>query len=68
MDDGIQNGYNVKRLALILAAQAEIDGMKAFNESRRVSGMEPGYTQGDFDERARRLEDLAYSHDLQLFQ
>lgn len=54
----------VKRLALILAVQAEIEGMKARNaediEHQR-------YAEADFQQKAEELRNLAYTHNLQLF-
>lgn len=55
--------YDVKRLALVLAVQAEIEGMKAANAQHPDN--QP-YTKEQFDEKAFRLESLAYCHDEQL--
>ena len=60
------SGYDVKRLAWVLAAQAEIEGMKAANKEREQRGESLAYNEGDFQYKAKRLEDLACSHDLQL--
>ena len=57
------NQYDVKRLALVLAIQAEIEGMKAANAQH--SDNQP-YTKEHFDEKAFRLESLAYCQDEQL--
>jgi len=57
--------YDVKRLALVLAVQAEIEGMKAANLIRKHRNEPPSYNEGDFQIKASRLEDLAYSHDFQ---
>jgi hypothetical protein len=60
------NEYDIKRLALVLALQAEIDGMKAFNSQRRVDGSSPGYNEGDFGYMAAQLRELANKHNEQL--
>lgn len=53
--------YNIRRLALILAKQAEVEGMKAKNL------IEPGaYTEEDFRIKAMDFENLAYAHNEQL--
>ena len=57
--------YDVKRLALVLGVQAEIEGMKVANLIREQRDESPAYNDGDFQEKANRLEDLAFSHDLQ---
>lgn len=57
----------VKRLALVLAVQAEIEEMKAENTYRQHLLMPILYTGSDFAERAEELRNLAYSHDEQLF-
>lgn len=58
--------YDVKRLALVLAIQAEIEGVKAFNLIRESNGMAIGYDQAQFDDMANQLRDLANKHDEQL--
>ncbi len=58
--------YDVKRLALVFAVQAEIEGMKAENISREQNGQFPAYGAEQFNECASRLENLAYAHDEQL--
>jgi hypothetical protein len=57
------NEYDVKRLALILAVQAEVEGMKAIN-AQRVFDQE--YTMEDFQKKAEELRNLAYCHNEQL--
>jgi hypothetical protein len=54
------DSYDIKRLALILAIQAEIEGMKAFNTQREMEGNSIGYNQTSFDEMANQLRDIAY--------
>ena len=46
------NEYDIKRLALVLAIQAEIEGMKA----------EGTYSWGSFHQKAEELRELAYKH------
>ena len=58
------NNYSIKRLALVLALQAEIEGMKLAN-SQQDYGHEP-YTNKDFQNKAEQLRELAYKHDEQL--
>ena len=60
------NYYTVKRLALILAVQAEIEGMKAENMQREQKGYSMAWTESDFCEKAEELRRLAYKHDEQL--
>ena len=57
MDD-----YTVKRLALILAIQAEIEGMKAENEERMFLGRGVAYDESSFLEKAEELRVLASKH------
>lgn len=59
MDDS-----TVKRLALILAVQAEIEGMKAQNT---IGNDCVTYGEKDFKEKAEELRGLAYIHEQQLF-
>ena len=58
--------YDVKRLALVLALQAEIEGMKAENILREQNEQSSAYGEKQFNEIANRLSDLAYAHDEQL--
>lgn len=57
------NNYDVKRLALVFAVQAEIEGMKAENSQRPD---DQRYVYGDFWQKAEELRKLAYCHDEQL--
>ena len=61
------NEYDVKRLALILAVQAEIEGMKAYNKQRDITNGSFIYNQQNFDAKAEELNNLAHTHNLQLF-
>lgn len=58
--------YDVKRLALVLAVQAEIEGMKAENIVRQQQGLTIAYSEESFAEKAMQLTNLAYGHDDQL--
>ena len=51
--------YDIKRLALILAVQAEIEGMKAENMQREDRGESMGYTDSDFCEKSEELKQIA---------
>jgi hypothetical protein len=46
------NNYDVRRLALILALQAKIEGMKAENKYREINGHDLTYGDGDFQIKA----------------
>jgi hypothetical protein len=59
------NNYDVKRLALVLAIQAEIEGMKAENKYREKNGHDLTYGNADFDDKAFELRSLANAHDEQ---
>lgn len=58
--------YDVMRLALVLAKQAEIEGMKAENIIREHKGLSPAYGEEQFIEKAMDLQNLAYAHNEQL--
>jgi hypothetical protein len=60
------NTYDIKRLALILAVQAEVEGMKALNTYREDLGQGIAYVRSDFLEKAEELRVLASKHDDQL--
>lgn len=60
------NEYDVKRLALVLSVQAEIEGMKAENMLRQQNDEAPAYGSKAFGELANRLGNLAYAHNEQL--
>lgn len=61
------NEYDIKRLALVLAVQAEIEGMKAENLVREQNGLSPAFIE-QFDQKAEELRMLSYKHNDQLFQ
>jgi len=58
--------YDVRRLALVLAVQAEIEGMKTENMLRFQNNESPAYGYDQFGDCILKLENLAYSHDEQL--
>ena len=60
------DNYDVRRLALVLAVQAEIEGMKAENKQRELLNHDLTYTEKDFKDKAMNLQNLAYSHNEQL--
>lgn len=60
------NGYDVKRLALILALQAEIEAMKAENAKMEHENNDVIYDGSDFSEMADKLRNLAYCRNEQL--
>ena len=62
----MEDFYNVKRLAFILAVQAEIEGMKAENMNRDQLNHSMAYTEKDFNDKAEELRSLAYAHNEQL--
>lgn len=55
-----------KRLALILAVQAEVDGMKAENNQRVVDGLANAYSSADFQSKAEEFRNIAYAPEDQL--
>lgn len=60
------NEYDVKRLALVLAIQAEIEGGKAENTYYNNLGWEIPYREEHFFAKAGELRDLANKHNEQL--
>jgi len=54
--------YDIKRLALVLSVQAEIEAMKAHNATDYFEK----YSEREFWDRAEQLKELAYKHDHQL--
>jgi len=58
--------YTVKRLALVLSVQAEIEGMKSENALRALNDESPAYGEKQFNECSARLTNLAYVHGEQL--
>ncbi len=60
------NNYDVKRLALVFAKQAEIEGMKAKNCRCCDDGEALAYSEYDFNNSANDLRNIAAMHDEQL--
>lgn len=60
------NEYDVKRLALVLSVQAEIEGMKSENTQRAGDGYSMAYSDMDFSIKAEELRVLASKHNDQL--
>ncbi len=60
------NEFDVKRLALVLAVQAKIEGMKAANFERRSQGRSLAYDENAFKMAVEELRCLAYKHNDQL--
>ena len=60
------NNYDVKRLALVLAVQAEIEGMKVANIERESQGFAIAYPEIEFVKAAEELRTTACKHDEQL--
>lgn len=58
---------DVKRLALVLAAQAEVEGMKSANYQREQTGEAHAYGDKHFVSKADELRNLSYANDEQLF-
>ena len=54
---------DVRRLALVLSKQAEIEAMKIENVIREQQGLTPAYTSEMFLDKANDLVNLAYAHD-----
>lgn len=57
---------DVKRLGLILAIQAEIEGMKAHNKVCELNGSTEMYNENTFYKKAEELRDIVNKHDDQL--
>lgn len=60
------NEYDVKRLALVLSIQAEIEGMKAENMDRSANNYAMAYVDQDFCDKAEELRILASKHNEQI--
>jgi hypothetical protein len=60
------DSYDIKRLALILAINAEIEGLKAENAARVSNNLTIAYDEDSFNEKATQLRNLAYSHNYEL--
>lgn len=60
------NEYDVKRLALVLAIQSDIEGMKADNMIRQQNNESFAYNGAEFECKSEQLRSLAYAHNEQL--
>ena len=58
---------DVKRLGLILSIQAEVEGMKADNNTRKQNGESLAYCGYDFQEKAAELNNMSRCPDEHLF-
>ena len=58
--------YDVIRLGLILAQQAEIEGMKAENKIRELNNLSLAYGENEFWSKAEQIRNIAYCHNEQL--
>lgn len=59
------NEYDVKRLAIVLSIQAEIEGMKSDNKQREMDGHSLSYNDSDFCNKAEELRNTSAKHDHQ---
>lgn len=60
------NEYNIKRFALILAKQAELEGMKAGNKQKNIDAKNPDlptYNAAAFFMIAEEIRKIAYMPD-----
>jgi len=62
----MEDFYNIRRLALVLAIQAEVEGMKAENQIRMLNNIPLIYGDSEFNEKAEDLRQMAYAHDEQI--
>lgn len=60
------NEFDVKRLALVLAIQAEIEGMKVANKERDMPAEASVYNENDFLEKAEEFRIISSKHNEQL--
>ena len=57
---------DIKRLGLILAVQAEIEGMKSENTLIERQGYSPVYDETYFCQKAEEIREIVNKHDDQL--
>jgi FtsZ-binding cell division protein ZapB len=57
---------DVVRFGLILAVQAEIEGMKAENMQRQQNNESMAYSDEDFQAQAEQLRNISWCHEQQL--
>lgn len=60
------DNFGVRRLALVLTIQAEIEGMKIDNKVRAANAEAPAYSGREFIIKAENLRELAYKHNEQI--
>lgn len=60
--------YSVKRLALILSLEAELEAMKSENEQRLRNDQSLAYTEVAFMNLSERFKSLAYAPDEELYR
>ena len=60
------NNYDVKRLALVLAIQAEIEGMKNADKERNINQGDLQYNEAAYCDKAEELRNIAFCHNEQL--
>lgn len=58
--------YDVKRFALVLAVQAEVEGMKVADKERNIKHGDLQYNEEAYQSKADELRNLAHCHDEQL--
>jgi len=58
--------YDVRRLALVLAKQAEIEAMKAANRAAKYQGRQIEHLKDAFLDKGEEMKVLACVHDEQL--
>lgn len=59
----VMTEYDVKKFALALAIQAEIEGMKVANAGRDLPAESAAYDESHFFAKSQELEELAAKHD-----
>lgn len=57
---------NIQRLAMVLAVQAEIEGMKAKNVLAEMQQRIPDCNEDDFNHKAEQLKNIAFCPEGQL--
>jgi len=60
------NTYDVKRLALVFALQAELEAMKIANLERDMPSEAAAYDEKSFFEKSQELQELANKHEYEL--
>jgi hypothetical protein len=63
ISEDIKRMNSYARLGLILAIQAEIEGMKAENKACELLGKTIPFIKADFDAKAEELRGVAYKHE-----